>query len=177
METKHREISINEKLKIGNMRPFVLIAGLCVIESEDILRTTAEKLVEICSSLSVPLIFKASFDKANRTSIESFRGPGMKQGLKLLKAMKAEFGFPILTDVHTAEQPGTVAEVADVIQIPAFLCRQTDLILSASKTGKCINIKKGQFLSPGEMKGPISKVESTGNRKIIPIYFNDSNFC
>jgi len=155
------------RIKMGRGHPFILIAGPCVIESEDLTLKVAVKLEKICSSLQIPFIFKSSFDKANRTSIHSFRGPGLKKGLKVLAKVKEKVGVPVLTDIHLPEQAEPAAEVVDVLQIPAFLCRQTDLLVSAGKTGKPVNIKKGQFLSPEEILPAIEKVLSTGNTQVM----------
>ncbi|MEC9007102.1 MAG: 3-deoxy-8-phosphooctulonate synthase [Candidatus Neomarinimicrobiota bacterium] len=157
---------------IGNVKyengSFPLIAGPCVIESRDHSLKMAEQIYKITSSLSIPLIFKSSFDKANRSAIDSFRGPdNLEVGLSILNEVKKEIGIPILTDVHLPDQCEVVAEVSDVLQIPAFLCRQTDLLIAAGKTGKAINIKKGQFLAPGKMKHAAKKIESTGNKNIL----------
>ncbi|ULA65190.1 MAG: 2-dehydro-3-deoxyphosphooctonate aldolase [Nitrospira sp.] len=153
------------KVGAGN-RPF-LIAGPCVIESEQLVLDTAGKIAEIAQSLGIPYVFKSSFDKANRTSIKSYRGPGIEEGLGVLKKVKAQLGLPILTDVHTEEQATEAGTVVDVLQIPAFLCRQTDLLIAAAKTGKVVNVKKGQFLSPPEMANAVKKVEESGNRRIV----------
>ena len=147
-------------------RPF-LIAGPCVIESEQLALETAAQIAEITRSLGMPYVFKSSFDKANRTSINSFRGPGLAQGLAVLAKVKREVGVPVLTDVHTEEQATEAGRVVDVLQIPAFLCRQTDLLIAAAKTGKVVNVKKGQFLSPQEMCNAVKKVEEAGNRRIV----------
>lgn len=147
-------------------RPF-LIAGPCVIESEQLVMDTAGRIAEITKLLGMPYVFKASFDKANRTSIHSFRGPGLEQGLAVLKKVKEQLGLPVLTDVHTDEQATAAGTVVDVLQIPAFLCRQTDLLMAAAKTGKVVNVKKGQFLSPPEMANAVKKVEECGNQRII----------
>ena len=159
-------------ISIGNVKfqngSFPLIAGPCVIESRDHSLKMAEQIQKITNALSIPLIFKSSFDKANRSSIGSFRGPdNLDEGLSILADVKKELGIPVLTDVHLPDQCSLVAEVCDVLQIPAFLCRQTDLLLAAGKTGKTINIKKGQFLAPGKMKYTAEKIESTGNKNII----------
>ena len=140
-----------------------IIAGPCVIENEKMILNTAEELQKICSDLNLSFIFKASFDKANRTSVTSFRGPGLKKGLAILEKVKKKFSLPILTDIHEAHQAKPVAEIVDVLQIPAFLCRQTDLLVAAGKTKKIINIKKAQFLSGNDMIHPVKKVLSTGN--------------
>ncbi|MGC8989391.1 MAG: 3-deoxy-8-phosphooctulonate synthase [Verrucomicrobiia bacterium] len=155
------------KVKIGGEQPLVLIAGPCVIESEQHVLMLAERLCEIAARLRVPFIYKASFDKANRTSVESYRGPGITEGLRILALVKSAFDVPVLTDVHEVWQVEPVAQVVDVLQIPAFLCRQTDLLLAAGRSGRPVNLKKGQFLSPWEMSRVVEKVESTGNRKII----------
>jgi 2-dehydro-3-deoxyphosphooctonate aldolase (KDO 8-P synthase) len=147
-------------------RPF-LIAGPCVIESEQLALETAARIAEITRSLNMPYVFKSSFDKANRTSITSFRGPGLSQGLEVLAKVKREVGVPVLTDIHTEAQAAEAGRVVDVLQIPAFLCRQTDLLIAAAKTGKVVNVKKGQFLSPQEMSNAVRKVEDCGNTKIV----------
>ncbi|MFA5059813.1 MAG: 3-deoxy-8-phosphooctulonate synthase [Candidatus Omnitrophota bacterium] len=163
---------MNKTIKIGgvtisNDLPFVLIAGPCVIESKELVFKTATAIKKITAALNIPLIFKASYDKANRTSIASFRGLGMTEGLNVLEEVKEKLGIPVLSDVHSVDEMEQAAEVLDVIQIPAFLCRQTDLLLAAAKTGKVINIKKGQFLAPWDMKEAVKKVERQGNRKIL----------
>ena len=144
-----------------------VIAGPCVIESEEIVFEIAEKLKEMLTDLPVDFYFKASFDKANRTSIDSFRGPGLEQGLKILEKVKDTYQLKIVTDIHEPYQAQPVAEVADIIQIPAFLCRQTDLLVAAAKTGRMINVKKAQFLAPWDMKNVVHKLEETGNRNIM----------
>jgi len=161
-----REISI-DSVKIGAGRPLVLIAGPCVIESEETTLRHAERLLTICNGLSMPLIFKASYDKANRTSIGSFRGPGMKEGLRILAKVKESLGLPVLSDIHSIEQITPAAEVLDVLQIPAFLCRQTDLLIAAATCGRVINVKKGQFLAPWDMKNVAGKLAASGNENII----------
>jgi 2-dehydro-3-deoxyphosphooctonate aldolase (KDO 8-P synthase) len=153
--------------KVGQgQRPF-LIAGPCVIESEQLAMETAGQIAEIAKSLGIPYVFKSSFDKANRTSIKSYRGPGVVEGLAVLASVKKHIGVPVLTDVHTEEQATEAGKVVDMLQIPAFLCRQTDLIIAAAKTGKVVNVKKGQFLSPLEMGNAVKKVEECGNRRIV----------
>ena len=152
---------------IGGNSPLVLIAGPCVIESEKIVRDIAEKLKQITEDLRVPFIFKASYDKANRSSIKSFRGPGLKEGLKILQKLKTDLGIPILSDVHKEEEVLPAAEVLDILQIPAFLCRQTDLLVKAANTGKPINVKKGQFMAPWDMKNVVNKLEESGNKNIL----------
>jgi len=144
-----------------------LIAGPCVIESEDHAFKMAESISGVCKALKLPYIFKASFDKANRTSVKSFRGPGMREGLRILHNIALVTGVPVLTDVHEPEQAETAGEVVDVLQIPAFLCRQTDLLVAAGKTGKAVNIKKGQFVSPWDMRHAVEKVRSTGNERVF----------
>ena len=151
---------------IGGGNPLAFIAGPCVIESEDSTLRAAEKLKEYSETRNIPLVFKSSYDKANRTSVNSFRGPGMKEGLGILARIKEQTGLPVLSDVHSIEEIGPAAEVLDIIQIPAFLSRQTDLIVAAAKTGKPVNIKKGQFLAPGDIKNSIEKALSTGNENI-----------
>lgn len=147
-------------------RPF-LIAGPCVIESEQLVMDTAGRVAEIAKSLEIPYVFKSSFDKANRTSIASFRGPGIEKGLAILKQVKDQLSLPVLTDVHTEEQAVEAGKVVDILQIPAFLCRQTDLLIAAARTGKVVNVKKGQFLSPPEMGNVVKKLEECGNRRIL----------
>jgi 2-dehydro-3-deoxyphosphooctonate aldolase (KDO 8-P synthase) len=144
-----------------------LLAGPCVIESEKHANSVARRLRDVTSRLGLPLVFKASYDKANRSSIGSYRGPGLERGLGILKEIRARHQVPILTDVHETAQVGPAAEVADVLQIPAFLCRQTDLVLEAARTGKVVNIKKGQFMAPWDMKSVLEKAASTGNRRIM----------
>lgn len=159
------------KIKIGNIevgnRKVVLIAGPCVVESESLCMDTAKRIKDIVSKLDMPFIFKTSFDKANRMSLESYRGPGLKKGLDVLAKVKQKVKVPLLTDIHCKEEVSEVAKVVDVIQIPAFLCRQTDIVVAAAKTGRVVNIKKGQFLAPWDILPILKKVESTGNRKII----------
>ncbi|MBI4711314.1 MAG: 3-deoxy-8-phosphooctulonate synthase [Candidatus Omnitrophica bacterium] len=151
----------------GDPCKLVLIGGPCVIEDEKSTLQLAEKISEITRAFKLLYVFKASFDKANRSSIRSFRGPGLEKGLKILARVKKEFKLPILTDIHTPEQAGPVAEVADILQIPAFLCRQSDLLFAAAATGKIVNVKKGQFLSPWEAKNIIHKLEEVGCKKIL----------
>ena len=153
--------------EVGNDKPLFLIAGPCVVESEGLVMEVAGTLKEICAGLDVPLVFKASFDKANRSSIESFRGPGMEAGLKALEKVRHELGLPVLTDVHEDTPIDEVAAVVDVLQTPAFLCRQTNFILRVASAGKPVNIKKGQFLSPWEMGNVVTKAKSTGNDDIM----------
>ncbi len=152
---------------LGGGNPLSLIAGPCVIEDEDTVFYTAQRLKEMCADLGISLIFKSSYDKANRTSLGSFRGPGIDRGLRVLSEVKSRFQLPVLSDVHSVDEVKPASEVLDVLQIPAFLCRQTDLILAASRTGRTVNIKKGQFLAPWDMKNIIEKCISTGNRNVF----------
>lgn len=161
-----KEVTVGN-IRIGAGNPLVLIAGPCVIESEASALRHAKTLKAIARKVGIPFIYKASYDKANRTSVASYRGPGIKKGLQILKRIKEELGLPVLSDVHSREEIKEAAKILDVIQIPAFLCRQTDLILDAARTGKVVNIKKGQFLAPWDMKHVVKKVESAGNKKIL----------
>ena len=154
-------------VKIGDRNKMVLIAGPCVIESEGLCLDTAKRIKDITVKLDIPFIFKCSFDKANRMSIESFRGPGIKKGLEVLNKVKDKVKVPVLSDVHCVKDMQEAAKVLDIIQIPAFLCRQTDIVVAAAKTGKVVNIKKGQFLAPWNILPIIKKVEATGNKNII----------
>lgn len=153
--------------KLGGNNPLFIIAGPCVIESEDIVFHTAEKLKGICNKTGLPLLFKSSYDKANRTSLSSYRGPGLEKGLRILSDVRSRFGIPVISDIHSVEEVNPASEVLDVLQIPAFLCRQSDLILAASKTGKIVNVKKGQFLAPWDIKNIIDKFTSTGNHSLF----------
>jgi 2-dehydro-3-deoxyphosphooctonate aldolase (KDO 8-P synthase) len=162
-----KEIEIAPRVKVGGKGPFFLVAGPCVIESEERSLRLAREIGRTCAALGVPFIFKASFDKANRSSGASFRGPGLEKGLAILRTVKEEAGVPVLSDVHETCQVEKAAEVLDVIQIPALLCRQTDLLLEAARTMKPVNIKKGQFLSPQEMRNVLDKVLSAGNDKVM----------
>jgi 2-dehydro-3-deoxyphosphooctonate aldolase (KDO 8-P synthase) len=159
------------QVKIGNVvvggENLALIAGPCVIESEELCLEVAFKVKEICEKLKIGYVFKSSYDKANRTSVSSFRGPGLGKGLEILQTLREKVGVPVLTDVHSPEEALIAGEVVDALQIPAFLCRQTDLLLSAGRTGKPINVKKGQFLAPWDMRYVIEKIESTGNKNIL----------
>jgi len=154
-------------ITMGDGHPLFLMAGPCVVERESHAMGLAEALVDITSRVGIPLIFKASYDKANRTSNRSYRGPGIAEGLRVLGAVKQRFGVPIVTDIHEAAEAAVAAEVADVLQIPAFLSRQTDLIVAAARTGRVVNIKKGQFLAPDDMKHAVAKVTSEGNPRVI----------
>jgi 2-dehydro-3-deoxyphosphooctonate aldolase (KDO 8-P synthase) len=155
------------KVAVANDRPFALLAGPCAIESRAHAMEMAGALVELTDKLGIPFIYKSSFDKANRTSIDSPRGIGMKEGLQILADVRERYGCPVLTDVHAADQCAPTAEAVDVLQIPAFLCRQTDLLVAAAATGRAMNIKKGQFLAPWDMANVAKKVEQAGNRKIL----------
>jgi len=154
-------------VKVGGDHPLALIAGPCVIENEDSARGIAEELKGIAADAGVPLIFKSSYDKANRSSLDSFRGPGMQAGLEILKRIGRDFDVPVISDVHAVDQVPEASDALDAVQIPAFLCRQTDLLVEAGRCGKPVNIKKGQFMSPGEMANAVEKVASTGNEQIM----------
>ncbi|HMN02175.1 MAG TPA: 3-deoxy-8-phosphooctulonate synthase [Geobacter anodireducens] len=161
-----REITIGS-VKIGGDRPLVLIAGPCVIENEAATLRCAERLMTICNGVSLSLVFKASYDKANRTSVTSFRGPGMQEGLRILQKVKDSLGIPVISDIHSIEQVKPAAEVLDIIQVPAFLCRQTDLVVEVGRTNRVVNVKKGQFMAPWDMENVVGKILSTGNERII----------
>jgi 2-dehydro-3-deoxyphosphooctonate aldolase (KDO 8-P synthase) len=165
MTVTHR-VHIGE-ITIGGNAPLVLIAGSCVIEEEAFTLSLATSLQEVSRELGIPLIFKASYDKANRTSISSARGPGLEEGLRILQRVKEEVGLPVISDVHQVSEVSRAAEILDVIQIPAFLCRQTDLVVEAARAGKPINVKKGQFLAPWDMAHVVEKIVSTGNEQIL----------
>ena len=154
-------------ISIGGEHPLVLIAGPCVIESEELVMQTARKLKEIASRVGMPLIFKSSYDKANRSSIDSYRGPGLREGLAILQRVKQELGIPVLSDVHETHQIEAAADILDVIQIPAFLCRQTDLLVAAGRSGRTVNIKKGQFMAPQDMDAAARKVETAGDSHVM----------
>ena len=154
-------------IKVGGGEPFALIAGPCVIEGEKLTRRVAASLRDVTAELGIPFIFKSSYDKANRTSVRSFRGPGLDKGLKILKAIREELGVPVLSDVHRFEEIERAAEVLDVAQVPAFLCRQTDFVMELARHAKVVNIKKGQFLAPWDMVNVVRKVEAAGNRNIL----------
>jgi 2-dehydro-3-deoxyphosphooctonate aldolase (KDO 8-P synthase) len=156
-----------DNIQIGKGNRLALISGPCVIESEKIVLQTCEKIKEIASKLEIPFIFKSSYSKANRLNIKSYSGPGMGEGLRVLKKVKKELEVPILTDIHDPDEADPVSEVADILQIPAFLCRQTDLVLAAAKTGKAVNVKKGQFMAPEDMASIAQKIESAGNHNIL----------
>jgi 2-dehydro-3-deoxyphosphooctonate aldolase (KDO 8-P synthase) len=160
-------VEIRPGVAVGGANPFALIAGPCVIESRDLCREVARAAKEACRALGIPYIFKASFDKANRTSGDSFRGRGRDAGLEILAGIREEFDVPVLTDVHDPDQCAPAAEAVDVLQIPAFLCRQTDLLLAAGETGRAVNIKKGQFLAPWDMANAVGKITATGNERVL----------
>lgn len=163
---KVKEVSVGPFV-IGGQRPFVFIAGPCVIESEEICWETAGFLVQLTRSLGIPFIFKSSYDKANRSSGDSYRGPGLRKGLEILSGVKQKWGIPLLSDVHRSEEVAPAAQVLDVLQIPAFLCRQTDFVMAVAKAQKVVNVKKGQFLSPWEARNIIDKIRTTGNESIL----------
>ena len=164
--TTTREITLNS-LRLGGSNPLFLIAGPCVIESEAHARKIAEQVARIAADAGIPYIFKASYDKANRSSMKSFRGPGLKEGLRILSKIKNELKLPILSDIHDASQAAPASEVCDILQIPAFLSRQTDLLEAAAKTSRIVNVKKAQFLSPWDMSNVVEKLAAAGNDKII----------
>jgi 2-dehydro-3-deoxyphosphooctonate aldolase (KDO 8-P synthase) len=166
MPTEHLVVDV-AGVRIGQGHPLALIAGPCVLEDRQSTVEMAMRIREIVSRLSLPFIFKASYDKANRTSVNSPRGPGLTEGLEILTEVKERCGVPVLSDVHTVEETEKVADVLDVVQVPAFLCRQTDLVIAAGRTGKAVNIKKGQFLSPDDLPRVVEKVASTGNTKVM----------
>ncbi len=156
-----------DSIIFGDPKSFVLIGGPCVIESEEGALRHAEKISTVVRDMKIPYVFKASYDKANRSSSRSFRGPGLEKGLKILAKVKKEFGLPLLSDIHSEQEAKSASEVLDILQIPAFLCRQTDLLFAAAKTGRVINVKKGQFLSPWDVKNIVEKLEEAGCRKIL----------
>jgi 2-dehydro-3-deoxyphosphooctonate aldolase (KDO 8-P synthase) len=159
-------VKIDDRVEFGG-EGLALIAGPCVIESRELCRTVAARVLEVCGRLGIGYVFKASFDKANRTSVESFRGPGLDKGLEILAEIRREFDVPVLTDVHETWQAAPAAEAVDILQVPAFLCRQTDLLLACGRTGRAVNVKKGQFVAPHDMVNAVRKIESTGNRRIL----------
>lgn len=162
-----KEVKITEEVIAGGKRPFVLLAGPCAIESEEHALKMAEKIKEIAAKLEIPYVFKSSYDKANRSSIDSYRGPGLERGLEIHQRVKDKVGVPVLSDVHTQHQAQVAGEVLDMIQIPAFLCRQTDLVTAVGETGQAVNVKKGQFLAPWDIDQVVEKIESTGNERIL----------
>ncbi|WP_018277800.1 3-deoxy-8-phosphooctulonate synthase [Teredinibacter turnerae] len=163
---QHKVIKVGS-IDVANDKPFTLFGGMNVLESQDLALKIAEKYVQVTQKLGIPYVFKASFDKANRSSIHSYRGPGMEKGLRIFEAVKKEFGIPVITDVHEPHQAAPVAEVVDVIQLPAFLARQTDLVEAMAKTDAVINVKKPQFLSPGQMRNIVEKFAEGGNENVI----------
>jgi 2-dehydro-3-deoxyphosphooctonate aldolase (KDO 8-P synthase) len=154
-------------LAIGGGQPLVLIGGPCAIENEKHALMTAERLAQIAGERRVPFVYKSSYDKANRSSLDGYRGPGLQEGLRILRRVREAVGVPVLSDVHQVEEVALAAEVLDVLQIPAFLCRQTDLVLAVARTGKPVNVKKGQFLAPADMRNIVEKIRSTGNQQIL----------
>jgi len=160
-------VSLGKQVRFSNDAPFVLVGGMNVIEGEDVVLRVADHFVQVTSALGIPYVFKASFDKANRSSISSFRGPGLDEGLRILAKVKERFGVPVLTDVHQPDQAAPAAQVVDIIQVPAFLARQTDLVTAIARTGAAINIKKPQFLAPHEMRHIIRKCIDSGNERVI----------
>jgi len=163
-----KKVKLNDDIIFGDQeKPFVLLAGPCAIEEEDRVMRIAEGIKEITERLGIPYVFKSSFDKANRSSIESYRGPGLEEGLRILERVKKEFDLPVISDIHLPEQAAAAAEVLDIMQIPAFLSRQTDMLTAAGKTGSIINVKKGQFLAPWDIDQVVAKIESTGNQRIL----------
>ncbi|WP_332848502.1 3-deoxy-8-phosphooctulonate synthase [Massilia sp. S19_KUP03_FR1] len=160
-------VTINDTINVSNTAPFVLFGGINVLESRDLALRSCEEYVRVTQKLGIPYVFKASFDKANRSSIHSYRGPGLEEGLRIFQDVKAAFGVPMITDVHEPWQAAQVAEVVDVLQLPAFLARQTDLVVALAKTGRVINIKKPQFLSPAQMGNIVEKFKEAGNEQLI----------
>ncbi len=160
-------VRIPDFFEVGPSRPFLLIGGPCVIESAELCREVASGLKEICGRLGISYMFKASFDKANRTSLDSFRGPGLDEGLQILADIRRDFGVPVVSDVHEVAQIGPAAEVLDVLQIPAFLCRQTDLLVAAAKSGKVVSLKKGQFVSPWDMRHAVNKINAVAKKRLM----------
>ncbi len=160
-------VKVKGFFEVGPGRPFLLIAGPCVLESEEMAMEVAGTLKEICARLGMSYVFKTSFDKANRTSLDSFRGPGIDKGLEIMARVRKKVGVPIISDIHGVDQVEQAAEVLDIIQIPAFLCRQTDLLVAVGKSGKPVSLKKGQFLSPWDMKHAVSKIKWSGNRNLL----------
>lgn len=160
-------ININDDIKVDNAAPFVLFGGINVLESRELAMQSCAEYVRVTQKLGIPYVFKASFDKANRSSIHSYRGPGLDEGMRIFEDVKKEFGVPVITDVHEVHQAAVVAEVADVLQLPAFLARQTDLVVALAKTGRVINIKKPQFLSPSQMLNIVEKFNEAGNDQLI----------
>lgn len=166
MKKKIDIVEINQTIKVGSGRPFLLVAGPCVLESEQMAQEVSSELSSVAARLGISYVFKASFDKANRTSLQSYRGPGLAEGLKILSKIKQN-GIAVVSDIHEEEQVEPAAEILDLIQIPAFLCRQTDLLVAVAKTGKAISLKKGQFMSPWDMEHAVAKVKESGNKNLL----------
>ncbi|MEW6288607.1 MAG: 3-deoxy-8-phosphooctulonate synthase [Thermodesulfobacteriota bacterium] len=160
-------VAVKDYFRIGPGQPLLLIAGPCVLESEEVARRIAAHVKEVAGRLGISFVFKASFDKANRTSLASYRGPGLAEGLGMLAAIRREFQIPVISDVHDVSQVDQAAKVLDILQIPAFLCRQTDLLVAAARTGKVVNVKKGQFMAPWDMEHAVAKIRQSGNRDIL----------
>jgi len=160
-------VEVRDFFRIGPGHPLLLIAGPCVLESEEIARRIASHVKEVAGRLGISFVFKASFDKANRTSLSSYRGPGLSEGLRMLAAIRLEFQVPVISDVHDVTQVEQAAQVLDILQIPAFLCRQTDLLVAAARTGKVVNVKKGQFMAPWDMEHAVGKIRASGNSNIL----------
>ena len=160
-------VVVKDFFRIGPGHPLLLIAGPCVLESEEIARCIASQVKEVAGRLGISFVFKASFDKANRTSLASYRGPGLREGLRMLAAIRQEFQIPVISDVHDVTQVEQASQVLDILQIPAFLCRQTDLLVAAARTGKVVNVKKGQFMAPWDMEHAVAKIRESGNRNIL----------
>jgi 2-dehydro-3-deoxyphosphooctonate aldolase (KDO 8-P synthase) len=160
-------VEVRDFFRIGPGHPLLLIAGPCVLESEEIARRIASHVKEVAGRLGISFVFKASFDKANRTSLSSYRGPGLSEGLRMLAAIRQEFQVPVISDVHDVTQVEQAAQVLDILQIPAFLCRQTDLLVTAARTGKVVNVKKGQFMAPWDMEHAVGKIRASGNSNIL----------
>ena len=160
-------VDINGRFKVGSGRPFLLIAGPCVLESEEMGREVAGTLAEVSARLGISYVFKASFDKANRTSLDSFRGPGLEKGLQMLARIGQDSNVPLISDIHTEDQVQPAAEVLDILQIPAFLCRQTDLLVAVARSGRAISLKKGQFVSPWDMEHAVTKIKDSGNNNLL----------
>ncbi len=167
MVKQTKEVVLNEDVKFGGDNPLVLLAGPCVIESEEQVLRIAEQIKEITEKLEIPYVFKSSYDKANRSSIDSYRGPGLERGLEILGRVKDKFDLPVLSDVHTSQQAKVAKDILDVMQVPAFLSRQTDLVTAIAETDTVVNVKKGQFLAPWDIDQVVEKIESTGNEKIL----------
>lgn len=162
-----KPVDISGRFKIGPGQPLLLIAGPCVLESEDLARNVAREMRDIAARLEIPFVFKSSFDKANRTSLDSFRGPGLRKGLEILGRIREELDIPVTSDVHDVSQIEDASDVLDILQIPAFLCRQTDLLVAAARTGRAVSLKKGQFLSPWDMEHAVEKIRNSGGQRLL----------